>query len=39
MARLDEAQKMAGRLDQGANSRAADAEQTIAGVIMTVATK
>ena len=39
LARLDEAQKLAGRLDQGANTRAADAEQTIAGVIMTVASK
>jgi hypothetical protein len=39
LARIEEAQKMAGRLDQGANSRAADAEQTIAGVITTVATK
>ena len=39
LARIEEAQKMAGRLDQGANSRAADAEQTIAGVITTVASK
>jgi hypothetical protein len=39
LARIDEAQKMAGRLDQGANSRAADAEQTIAAVITTASSK
>jgi hypothetical protein len=39
LARIEEAQKMAGRLDQGANARAADAEQTIAGFITTVASK
>ena len=39
LAGIEEAQKMAGRLDQGANSRAADAEQTIAGVITTAASK
>jgi hypothetical protein len=39
LARIEEAQKMAGRLDQAANSRAADAEQTIAAFITTVASQ
>ena len=39
LARIEEAQKMAGRLDQAANSRAADAEQTITAFITTVASQ
>ena len=39
LARIEEAQKMAGRLDQAANSRAADAEQSIAAFITTVASQ
>jgi hypothetical protein len=39
LARIEEAQKMAGRLDQAANSRAADAEQTIAAFTTTVASQ
>ena len=33
LASVDDAQRMAGKLDQGANSRAGDAARTIAGVL------
>jgi hypothetical protein len=36
LARIDEAQRLAGRLDPGANSRAADAAKTIDDVLGTV---
>ena len=38
LARIDEAQQLANRLDQGANARAADAAQTISAFIATVGT-